>query len=110
DDFEAGRVYVPHLRILRVERATADATARRAAHDHGRGRSPAPVALGYRVADLRVRGADEVHELELGHGAHAGHGRAVGRRHDGGFRDRRIDHALFAEVVDEAFSDLERAA
>src|SRR5260370_31669015 len=33
-----------------------------------------------------------------------------GRAHNGGFSNRSVDHALGAKTVDEAVSDLERAA
>src|SRR5262249_7221554 len=54
--------------------------------------------------------ADEVHELKLSHWAHAGERRAKRRANNGGFGDRRIDHALRTKVVDETVSHFERAA
>ena len=62
------------------------------------------------LRDLVEGAADEVHELELGDGAHAGERRSEGRAHDGGLGDGRVDDALGAEAVDETISDFESAA
>ncbi len=55
-------------------------------------------------------GGDEVHELELAYGAHAGEGGAVTGGGDGHLGDGGIDDAFGAEGVDEAFGDFEGAA
>src|SRR6185312_16172574 len=85
------------------------ATAGSAQHERS-GRAPAVMRLGHHVYDLVEGAADEVHELELGDGTHAGKRRAKSRADDGGLRDGSIDHALRAKVVDEAVSHFERAA
>src|SRR4051794_1842329 len=99
-----------HLGILRVERTAVHAAAAGATQDERRGRLPTVVRLGHHVHDLIEGAADEVHELELGYRAHAGERGAIGRAHNGGFGDGRIDYALRAEVVDEPVRDFERAA
>ena len=110
DHFEAGIVDEPHLGILRVEGAAVDVSAAGAAQDERSGSAPEVVRLGDHVADLVEGAADEVHELELGDGAHAGERRAEGRAHDGGLGDGRVDDALGAEAVDESVGDFEGAA
>ena len=85
---------------------------------HGRYDMPCPVKYAYALhkawpdaAFHLVEGAaDEVHELELGHGSHAGERRAISRTDDGGFGDRRIDHARGAKVVDKTISSQHRVA
>src|ERR1700693_6235245 len=62
------------------------------------------------VADLVEGAADEVHELELGDGTHAGERRSEGRAYDGGLGDGRIDDTFGAEAVDKTVSDFKRAA
>src|SRR5713226_2756754 len=78
-------------------------------HQRG-GRSPAVVRLRGHVDDLIEGAADEVHELELGHGAQSGKSGSEGSADDGRLRNRRIDHALGAEPVDEAIGDFESTA
>src|SRR6202790_3176000 len=73
-------------------------------------RSPAVVRRCYHVDDLIEGAADEVHELELGHGAQSGESSSEGSAYDGRLRNRRIDHALGAEAVDEAIGDFEGTA
>ena len=83
--------------------------ARSADNERGR-RAPAVVGFGDHVDDLVKSAADEVHELELGDGTHAGERCAKGRTHDGGLGDGRVDNAFRAEAVNQAVSDFERTA
>ena len=78
-------------------------------HQRGR-RSPAVVRLRGHVDDLIEGAADEVHELELGHGAQSGESSSEGSAYDGRLRNWRIDHALGAEAVDETVGDFEGSA
>ena len=110
DHFQSGRVHVPHLGILRMEWPAAHAATGGAANHHGSRRAPAIVGLRHRVHDLRVRGADEVHELKFGNRTHAGERGSEGGANDGRFGDGGVDNALRAEAVDEAVCDFERAA
>jgi hypothetical protein len=68
--------------------------------------------VGFRnhVGDLIEGTADEVHELELGNGPHAGERRAKSRANDRGFGDRGIDNALGPEAINEAIGDFKSAA
>src|SRR5258708_6838204 len=103
-------MHEPHLWILRVEwPAMHIAAAWTANHQRG-GRSPAVVRLRGHVDDLIEGAADEVHELELGHGAQSGKSSSEGSAYDGRLRNRRVDHALGSESVDEAIGDLECSA
>lgn len=67
------------------------------------------VACGV-VDDLVVGGAEEAFELDFGDGPHAGHGEADGGADDAGFGEGRVDDAVFAEALGEAFGDAEDAA
>src|ERR1051326_3196450 len=86
------------------------ASASWSAQHQRRGRAPAGMRLGHHVDDLVEGAADEVHELELGHGTHAGERRAKRRADNRRFGNGRIDHALRAEVMNETVSHFERAA
>src|SRR5580704_15223247 len=110
DYFESGIVDEPHFRILRVEGAAVDVSAARSAQDQRGGCSPEVMGFCDHVADLVKGTADEVHELEFRHGAHAGEGGSEGRAYDGGFGDGGVDDALGAEAVDETVGDFEGAA
>src|ERR1700675_1428771 len=69
DYLEAGRVHEPHLWILRVEWPAMHIPAAWTTNHHRGGRSPAVVRRRYHVDDLIEGASDEVHELELSHGA-----------------------------------------
>src|ERR1700686_2071341 len=73
-------------------------------------RPPAVVRRRYHVDDLIEGAADEIHELELGHGAQSGESSSEGSAYDGRLRNRRIDHAFGTEAVDEAIGDFEGSA
>ena len=66
--------------------------------------------LGGVVEKLVHADADEVHEHQLGDGAHAGGGGADGGADEGGFGERGVQHALVAELLDQAARGAERAA
>src|SRR6266699_434920 len=93
-----------------MERSAMHIPAAWAANHQRGGRSPAVVRLRDHVDDLIEGAADEVHELELGHGAQSGESSSEGSAYDGRLRNRRIDHALGAESVDEAIGDFEGSA
>ena len=98
------------LGVLRVEGAAVDAAAGRSADHDGHRRVPAVAALGGEVDDLVVAAGDEVRELHLGHRPQSHQAGADGRPNDGRFRDRGIDHASFAEMLEHAGRYLERSA
>src|ERR1035438_532804 len=69
DYLQPGRVHEPHLWILRVEGPAMHIPAAwTTQHQRGR-RSPAVVRLRGHIDDLIEGAANEVHELELSHGA-----------------------------------------
>src|ERR1700682_4306737 len=109
NDLQSGRVHEPHLRILRVEWPTMQIAAAWATNHQRSGRSPAVMRRRYHIDDLIEGAADEVHELEFGHGAQSGESSSEGSAYDGRLRNRRIDHALGAESVDEAVGNFEGA-
>ena len=110
DDLQTRGVHEPHLGILRVKRAAVDVASAGSTQDQRGGRSPAVVRFCGHVDDLIEGAADEVHELEFGHGTQSGKRGAKGSAHDGRLGNRRINHALGAEAVDEAFGDFKSAA
>src|SRR5262249_58273360 len=107
ESVDARSVNKVHLGVVRMERTTVNAATGGAAQDQRRGRAPAIMRLGHHVDDLVKGTADEIHELELGYRPHSGERGAESCTHNGRFGDRRIDHALRAEVVDEAVGDFE---
>jgi len=62
------------------------------------------------VDDLVHHQRDEVRDLELDHGPAADEGGAHACTRLRGFRDRRVDHALRSEALEQARRDLEQAA
>jgi len=108
--FQPRSVHKPHLRILRVKRPTMDVTAAGPANDQRRRSTPTVMRLGNHVYDLIEGTADEIHELKFGHGPHAGERSAKGGAHDGRFGNRRINHTLGSEAVDETARDFESTA
>src|ERR1035438_9082303 len=110
NNFQAGCVHEPHLRILRVKWAAMHVASARPAQNHGSGRSPAVVGFCGHVDDLIEGAADEIHELKFGDGAHSSERRSESRADDRRLRDGSVDHALGSEAIDEAVGDLESAA
>jgi hypothetical protein len=90
--------------------AEAQAGARAAAHDHRDGQRAAGEVAGVRrLGDEPVeRDADEVDEHHLDDRAVATHRGADGCAEEAGLGDRRIQHALRSELLQEALGDLER--
>src|SRR5437588_833688 len=86
------------------------ARAARAAEDRGYTSAPAEATLGRVVRQHVEGGRDEVYELELGDRAHAHEGRAARRADNRRLRDRRVNHASLAELVQQTVRHLERAA
>src|SRR5205807_167727 len=110
NDLQARRVKERGLRVLRVKRPAAHIAAARAPHDDGGGEARAVARRRDIIREHVVGARHKVDELHLCHRPHA-HVRRAGRRSDDrGFGDRRVDHALGAEPLREAFRDLERAA
>ena len=68
------------------------------------------VPLGGLVGDLVRRHQGEVHVHELDHGAQADDRRADGGAADRGLGDRRVEHALAPERLEQALGELEGAA
>jgi hypothetical protein len=70
----------------------------------------AVVELGHLAHDLVEGGVDEPVELDLDDRAVAAHREAHGGAHDARLGQRRVDHALSAELVLESVGDAEHAA
>ena len=62
------------------------------------------------VHNLVEAAGDEIHELHLGHRAHAHQRCPDGRTHNGRLGNGRVDHALLSEFLQHPGGDLERAA
>src|SRR5712672_2980384 len=86
------------------------AAAGRAAYHDGGGGVPEIVAFGDEIGELVEAAGDEIDELHLADGTQAEITHAAGRADDGAFADGRVDHALPAETLEQAFAGLERAA
>ena len=99
EHLQAGRVHEPGLGILRVERPAGEAAAARQAHDD-RGREPQTVVqLAGDVDELVEAAGDEVGELHLADRPHADDRGADGAADDRLLGDRRVDHAVDAELL-----------
>jgi hypothetical protein len=92
--------------------AAADAAAdRRADDDRARVLAARAVPeLGQLVHDLIEGREDEVAELDLRHRAQAVQGHADRGADDAGLGQRRVDHAIAAELLEEAAGGAEHAA
>ncbi|MPN63423.1 hypothetical protein SDC9_211182 [bioreactor metagenome] len=102
----------PCFQTLRVLRACAQTSAVWRAQHHGhRALAAEHVARLRGLVDQRIHGQrDEVHEHDFDDGLQAGERRAHGRRGDRRFGNRRVDHAFFAELLQQPACGLERAA
>src|SRR3954464_2913816 len=91
--------------------AAADTAADRRADHHLRAViAPGAIAhLGQLVHDLVVRGPDEVGELDLWYRHQSVQGHAHGTADDAALAERRIDHAIFAELVKKLLRDAKDA-
>ncbi len=110
DHLQPGRVHEIHLRIRGVERASVHAAAGRPTNHH-RGRGiPEVMSLGDKIRDLIERANDEVDELHFANGTQAAVAHPASSADDGALADRRINHALPAEALEQTFAGLEGAA
>ena len=110
NDFQTRVMHEPHLWVLGMKWSTMNVATAGPAQNQWRRRAPQIVRLGHHVADLVKSAADEIHELEFGHRAHAGERGSEGRADYGGLRNRRVDYAFWPKPVNKTFGDLERAA
>ena len=112
DDLQARHVHEPRLELLRMLRARRPAGAAlradRQRHLHLAARHVA--VLRGLVDDLLERERQEVLVHDLDDRAHARHRRADARADDRHLGDRRVAHALGAELVEQALRDAHRAA
>ncbi len=111
-DLEPRHVHEPRLELLRVLRARRPAgTALRADRQRHLDLAARHVAvLGRLVDDLLERERQEVLVHDLDDRAHARHRRADARADDRHLGDRRVAHALRAELVEQPLRDAHRAA
>ena len=110
DDLQPGRVHEPRLGVLRVERAAREAAAG-GQPDGDVHRQALPVVhLAGDVDELVEAAGDEVRELHLADRPHPLDGGADGAADDRRLGQRRVHHAVGAELVDEAVGHLEGAA
>ena len=112
DDFEAGGVREVGLGRLGVVFDGADPTPERDPdhHRHRRLAAGAHVHLRHLGDDLREAREDEAVELDLEHRAVAAHAQSDGGADDARLGQRRVDHAVLAELGLEPLSDPEDAA
>src|SRR5579885_1415973 len=87
-----------------------NAASGRATDDNGRGRIPKVVALGDEIRDLVESADDEIDELHFGNGTQAEIAHPARRADNGALTDGRIDDALPAKALKQAFAGLESAA
>src|SRR6185437_17161837 len=112
DDDEAGNMRIPRLERLRMLRRRRAPHPRGLAHDERHAALAAEhVARLGRLVDQLVDGAEgEIGEAHLDHRPRADERRADGGAEDRRFRDRRVDDARRAELLDEASILAEDAA
>ncbi len=111
-DLDPGDVGVEGLDRLRVVQGAVDPAAARCA-DHHRYAEVAvrPVAQSSGLRDdLIERGMDEVRELDLGDREESVQRHPDRDPDDAGLRERRVDHALLAELLHPSVGDPEHAA
>ncbi len=112
DHAQAGDVGEQVLVRLGVMLRCADAAAPRGA-PYGRNGHAAAGAIAQArgvAGDLFHHRVDEAFELRFGDRLHALHGQADGDAGDGGFVQRRVEHAPFAEFFLQALGGAEHAA
>jgi hypothetical protein len=112
DDPQAGGVREVRLRRLGVVLDRADPAAERHPDHHGHLdlALAAVVQLRDLGHDLVERREDEPVELDLAHRPETTHGETDGRADDARLGQRRVEHALLAEVLLEPVGDAEDAA
>src|SRR5579872_4938282 len=110
DDLDPGRVHEPRLRVLGVIRASGEPAATWKPHRDRHGQALAVVHLPGDIDQLVEAAGDEVGELHLADRAHADDGCSDRGADDPRLGQRGVHHPVGAELLDEAVSDLERAA
>ena len=109
---QSGNVAEPGVQRLRMLRGRAARGAQRGSHHQRR----FPLAarhvmnLGGLVHHLVHGEPDEIAEHDVDHRTHAGHRGAHGNAGEAGFRNRRVEHALGAELFHQAGEHFERMA
>src|SRR5277367_1696386 len=98
-----------HFRIRGVKRAAVHAAARWPTHHHRRRRVPEVMPLGHEIRELVERADDEVDKLQLRDRTQARIAHPASRSYDRALADRRIDHTLPAEPLDQSFACLKRS-
>jgi hypothetical protein len=112
DDLEPGHVHEPGLELLRMlgPGAPPGATLRPDRQRH-LDLPPRHVAVLCGLVDDLLHGQRrEILVHDLHHRAHALHGNADARAHDGQLRDRRVANPLRPELVEHPLRDAHRAA
>src|SRR5437667_10453251 len=82
----------------------------RSAKDRRNVRAPAIAALGRIVREHVKAAGNKIDELKFGDRPQAHQGRAASRADNRGFSDRRVDHTLWAKLIDDSIGDFEGAA
>src|SRR6476469_11108135 len=93
-----------------MERAAVNAPAGGSADDDGDGRAPAIPTLGGEVHDLIVGTGNEIRKLDFGDRPQAHESGTDSCAHNRGLRNRRVDYALLAKMLEHARRDFEGAA
>src|SRR6266404_5991434 len=110
DHLQPGRVHEIHFRICRMERSAVHAASGRPANHHGRRGVPEVVSLGDEIRNLIEGADDEIDELHFANGAQAAVAHPASSADNGALADRRVNHALRAEALQQTFAGLEGAA
>jgi hypothetical protein len=110
--FNPGNMAEPGVQRLRMLRGRTARRSHRGAHHHRHLPLSARHVMdfGGLVHHLVHGQRDEVAEHDVDHRTHSGHRRAHGKPGEARFGNRRIEHALFAELFEQAGKHLERRA
>ena len=103
-------MHEPRLGVLGVERAAGEPPAARQPHGDRDGEAHAVARLARDIDELVEPARDEVRKLHLADRAHPDDARPDRGADDPRLGQRRVHHALRAELVDEPVGDLEGAA
>src|SRR5260370_31399133 len=93
-----------------MKRSGAHAGTARSAKDCRNVRAPAVAALGRIVGEHVKAARNKIDELKFGDRPQAHQSRAAGGADNRGFSDRRIDHTLWAELINDSIRDFEGPA
>src|SRR6266478_2317775 len=93
-----------------MERSAVHAASGRPANHHGRRGVPEVVSLGDEIRNLIEGADDEIDELHFANGAQAAVAHPASSADNGALADRRVNHALRAEALQQTFAGLEGAA